>query len=227
MNDPRPFLDLVAYRPIEHALFGGGCLLWVVAYVILLLRIRKLKFVEMPVFAACGNFAWEAVWSIVFVTDMGRFFEWCYGAWFLLDVFIFGHIVAYGHKQVMTPLIARHLKPLAIVGALVIGVLVYAFIKQGLDSPMGARSGYIVQLPISILYFLLLYNPAHRVHLSKAIAWSRVLGTGLVGVFMVLHYPHDAFLLVMVAVSSMLDVVYLQQLHALTRRAAASEVRYV
>src|SRR5213075_1864519 len=71
-----PLLDLTRYTAIEHAFFGLGCLCWVVAYIILCVRIRKLKFVEMPVFAACGNMAWEAVWSLVLTTDMGRFFEW-------------------------------------------------------------------------------------------------------------------------------------------------------
>jgi hypothetical protein len=220
MND-RPLFNLVDYTPTEHALFALGCLCWVAAYVVLCVRIRRLKFVEMPVFAACGNMAWEAVWSLLLVTDMGRFFEWCYFAWFFLDLFIFGHIVWYGHKQLDTPTLARHFKPLALAGTLFMGVLYYTFVRQGLDTGMGARTGYLAQLPISLLYFGLLYDGRRRELLSAPIAWLRTIGTGLVCAFMFLRYPTDLFLLTLAAGSSLLDGFFVFQLHALGRTQAS------
>ena len=59
-NAERPVLVARdAYTPLELFLFAGGCFLWVVVYVIYIINGKRLKFIEMPVFAAAGNIGWE------------------------------------------------------------------------------------------------------------------------------------------------------------------------
>ena len=100
-----PLLNLKDYTPFELFLFVGGCLLWVVVYVIYIINGKKYKFIEMPVFAASGNIGWEFTWSWLHRTDMGLLLVWTYRAWFFLDVFIFSDVLRHGRKQVTTPAI--------------------------------------------------------------------------------------------------------------------------
>jgi hypothetical protein len=45
------------YSPLELCFYLGGFLLWGVAYGLLVVRIPRQRFVEIPFFAVCGNTA--------------------------------------------------------------------------------------------------------------------------------------------------------------------------
>ncbi len=207
--------NLRVYTPLELGLFAAGGALWVAAYVVLLRRSLRLEYVEMPVVAGCCNIAWEALWSTVLHTDMGQLFEWCYLAWLVLDVFIFWNLLKYGYKQFELPVLRQHFKPIAVAFTLLMAALMYTFSREGLDTPIGARSAYAAQLAISIPYYLLLAKPEQRALLSLAIAWLRSLGTGLISVFVFLHHHEDSFLLTAAAATLLLDGGFLVLLHRL------------
>src|SRR5947209_5695198 len=112
MIDWSHLLNTQKYHPFELFLFGGGCYMWVFVYAIYIKKIVKLKYIEMPVFAACGNIGWEFVWSFLLAPDpdMGALILWCYRIWFFFDLFIFYNILRYGAEQVMTTPIRKHFR---------------------------------------------------------------------------------------------------------------------
>ena len=69
--------------------------------------ILRRRFVEMPFFIACGNLAWEFVWSVPFSPNSGLLFAWLYRSAFVLDLFIFANLLRYGQKQIGTPELLR------------------------------------------------------------------------------------------------------------------------
>ena len=186
---------------------GVGCLFWVITYVGLVREIIVRKFVEMPFFIATGNIAWEFVWSVFFHPNTGKLYALSYQGAFLLDVFIFYSILKYGSKQVDIPEIKKHFKWIAI-GLLIMWVpLNYFYVAQGFDTAIGANSGYILNLIISLLYPMLLLrsNPAN---FSKIVAWCKFIGTGCITVSMYLIYPTNHFVQILGATCFVLDFFY-------------------
>lgn len=212
-NDPNALFNTISvdgshYTLLQLGFFAVGCLLWVVAYVYVLLQAHKFKVVEMAVLAGASNLAWEFVWGVLLRTDMGVFLVWTYRAWLFFDLFIFWQIIKLGHEQFTTPLFRRSYN--WIIGATVVFfVLVYwGMTLSGIDTPIGARSAYVCQFVISVLCLILLVQQPSTVGYAWRITWLRSLGTLLVSVFMVLHYPGDVFLLVLCAGSTLLDGAY-------------------
>lgn len=203
------FLNLTDYTGVEMFLFAGGCLLWVVAYGLLIRNGLRYKIIEMPPIAAASNFAWEALWSTAFETDMGHLLIWTYRAWIVFDVAIFSMVILYGAKLVTTPALRRHFVP-AIIGAMLsFGVLYYFFTAQGHDTPIGANSAYIAQLFISVYYVLLVLQREDFTGFSLTFAYLRTIGTGMNTVFMLVHYPSNHFLHAMGLIALVLDIFYI------------------
>ena len=214
VNDPGQFLNFVdrncvPYTWLELGLFAGGCLMWVVAYAILIRNIRKFKFVEMAAVAACSNFAWEFLWAFRFFTDMGYFLVWTYRAWFFLDIFIFWLMLRYGGGQVETPFLRRHYKAACVLTTLAFGLGYYFFTKEGHDTFIGANSAYIAQMFISSLCLILILKAPSVTLFSFPIGWLRSVGTGMNTIFMLLHYPGNHFLHTLALTSLVLDGFYL------------------
>lgn len=214
VNDPARFLNFVdkscvPYTTLELILFAGGCLMWVVAYGIIIRNASRLHFMDMAVVAGCSNFAWEFLWAFAFRTDMGWFLVYTYRAWFFLDLFIFWLLLKHGGAQISTPALARHFKPLAVATTLFFTAAYYFFTKEGHDTYIGANSAYIAQIFISVLCLTLLLRRPNLQGLSFHVAWLRSFGTGANTVFMFLHYPDNHFLHVISATSFVLDMFYL------------------
>jgi hypothetical protein len=198
------------YTTPELLLFGVGCYMWVVVYIIYIREIRRGGAIGMPVFAACSNFAWEIVWGVIPPsTDMGPLLVWAYRAWFLLDLYIIAGVYRYGAAQIATPAIARHFKPLVAATVAGMTVLYFFFKSGGYDTPIGATSAYIAQMFISVLYLILLLRHQKLVWQSLSVSWLRMIGTGLNTVFLFLHYPQLSFLLSLGVLSFIIDNVYL------------------
>lgn len=201
------WINTESYTPAQLIWNGIGCLFWVVTYAALVKEIRVRQFVEMPFFIAAGNIAWEFVWSFFYHPDTGRLYSLSYQGAFALDVFIFYNVLKYGSKQVDIPEIKKHFKWIAI-GLLVMWVpLNYFYVDQGLDTAIGANSGYILNIIISLLYPMLLLrsNPAN---FSKTVAWCKFIGTGCITVSMFLIYPTNYFVQTLGAVCFVLDLFY-------------------
>jgi hypothetical protein len=214
VNDPGRFLNFVdrncvPYTWPELILFAGGCLMWVVAYVIIIVNARKLKLLDMAIAAGCSNFAWEFLWSFPFKTDMGWFLVWTYRAWFFLDIYIFWLMLKYGSAQVRPGLMRKYFKPLCVALLLVFTLIYYFFIKEGHDTLIGANSAYIAQMFVSVLSLTLLLNSPDLKGFSFNVGWLRSFGTGANTVFMFMHYPDNHFLHSMAATSFVIDMVFL------------------
>lgn len=186
---------------------GVGCLFWVITYAVLVKEIITKQFVEMPFFIALGNVSWEFVWSFFYHPNTGKLFALSYQAAFVLDVFIVASILKYGHKQINIPELKKHFVPL-VIGLLIMWLpLNYFFVAQGFDTAIGANSGYILNIIISLLYPLLLLRTKAS-YFSATVAWCKFIGTGCITVSMFLMYPHNYFVMVLGASCFILDLLY-------------------
>lgn len=208
------WLNTRDYTTPELLLFGVGCFLWVIAYGILIRNIIVYKRLEMPTIAGCGNFAWEFVYSWFIITDMGALMLWGYRAWFFLDIFIWAMLLKYGREDTFLPAFRRYFSAYAIVLTIAFGAA-YWFMKQaGYETSIGAVSAYLLNTVISVLYVVNFYRVRDRDHYSIAIAWLKFLGTGLISVFMVMHYPDNHFIHLLAAIIAIYDAWYVGALHA-------------
>lgn len=186
---------------------GVGCLFWVVTYAALVIEIVKRKYVEMPFFIAAGNIAWEFIWSFFYHPNTGFLYALSYQGAFLLDVFIFISVLKYGHKQIDIPEIKKYFKPIALFLLFMWIPLNYYFVKQGYDTAIGANSGYILNLIISLLYPLLLLR-GDASNFSPTVAWCKFIGTGCITVSMFIIYPQNYFVQILGVSCFVLDLAY-------------------
>lgn len=213
-NDPGHFLNLidrncVPYTYPELFLFAGGCLLWVVAYAILIRNALRFQYMEMAAIAVCSNFAWEFTWSWPFHTDMGWFLVWTYRVWFFLDIFIFWQLLKWGPKQVTQRAFRDNFRIAAPLITMGFVLLYYFFVKQGMDTLIGANSAYMCQLILSSTCLLLLLDSPTLAGFSLTVAWLKCVGTGMNTVMMLLHYPANHFLHALGILAFILDSTYI------------------
>lgn len=206
-------LNLTDYTPLQLALYASGAYLWVIAYVIYIRNGIRYKYVEMPAFAVAGNIGWEFCWALVFRTDLGELSRYAHFAWFALDLAIFWLLLKYGRKQTDIPFIQRFWVPIMLFCALASGAFYYSFVKQGFDVGSTIQSAYICQLPISFLYITLMLRQKNLSAFSYWTAWTRTLGTGVIGVFAFMRYPDHPFLLTMAVIATLVDFVYIGLLY--------------
>jgi hypothetical protein len=214
------WLNTTDYTPAQLLLFAVGCLGWVVSYAAVLLRVRRIRFVEIPAGAVVANVAWEFVWGFVYTTSMGMLFAWGYRIWFFLDIFIVYMLFKYGAKQIVdSPVLANVFRPAAAFGIVSWGVALYFFIGGGYDTSYGAISGYILNVMMSALYCVLIVKQADNVRLfSGVVAWSKMLGTLLLSIFNFWVRPQDHLLMTLYTVTFMLDVLYIELYRRLNAR---------
>lgn len=201
--------NLTDYSVLEHVFFLTGCFMWVVVYLIVIRNIKRFKFIEIPMVAICANFAWEFLWSWVFLTDMGLVYVWGYRVWFILDCFILFSVFRYGYKQLVNMPKKSYL-PLLVGGLMASFLLLYFYIQQ-YDWPiskMGAYSGYVLNVMMSALYISLFLRMKNKAMFSLWGAWLKGVGTVLISVFCFLHFD-DPFLLSMCVVTAVLDATYM------------------
>jgi len=202
-------LNLQDYTGPQLAFYATGAYLWVVAYLIYIRNGFKYRVVEMAAFAACSNIGWEVNWALLFTSDLGALSVWAHKAWLGLDVIIFYLVLRYAHKQTDIPLLRRYWVPTCLAVLACAAVLYGTFVQQGLDVRSTIQSAYICQLPISFLYIPLMLRQKSLVGWSLWTAWTRTLGTGLIGVFAFMRYPDQPFLLAMAVISTAVDFLYI------------------
>ena len=203
-------LNLTDYTVTEHVAFAVGCLLWIVVYVFTLRGAAKFQFVDIPLAVVCGNVVWEFLWSFVFYTDMGSLYQWGYRVWFFMDCFIVYNLYRYGHKQLTLPFFKNNSRLLITFGIAAWVPVLYYYIAL-YDEPishMGAFSGYILNVLISILYIPLYFRLTNRAWFSYPSAWCKALGSLLISVFCFLHFD-DGFLLSLCGLTALFDFAYL------------------
>ncbi|MBL7934290.1 MAG: hypothetical protein JNM51_00600 [Bacteroidia bacterium] len=207
MGDINYWINTKDYSTAQLLWNGIGCLFWVITYAALVREIVRKKFVEMPFFIAIGNIAWEFVWGFFYHPDTGKLFALSYQGAFFLDVFIFYFVLKYGYKQIHIPEIQKHFKWISF-GLLAMWLpLNYFFVKQGFDTSIGANSGYILNVIISLLYPLLLLRSDVK-YFSETVAWCKFIGTGCISVSMFLIYPHNYLVHTLAISCFVLDLLY-------------------
>lgn len=214
-----------AYPWEQHAFFFSGCLVWVLAYLLMLRRARSNQFFEMAAVAGASNFGWEVVWGLRHETDMGLALVWCYRAWFIVDLALFAALLAWGHKQVSLPWLKRHFRLLLIGGTVAFAAGYEFLVRQGLDTTIGATSAYLCQFVLSLSCLLLALQMPSTQYLYRDSGILRSLGTGSVTVFMFLHYPDKPLILLFATCSALLDLAYLAVLQL--RHASTEEASHV
>ncbi len=199
------WINLKDYTIPQLTWNGIGCFLWLITYTALIREIIKLKFVEMPFLIAAGNIAWEFVWSFNFHPTTGKLYALAYQGCFVLDIFIFFWVFKYGAKAVDIPQLKKYFKWILCGLFLLWLPLNYFYVAQGYDTPIGANSGYILNLIISLLYPIVLWrnNPQN---FSPIVAWAKYLGTGCITVSMFLIYPTNYFVQILGAACFVLDL---------------------
>ncbi len=203
-------INLQDYTITQHVLFALGCLLWVVTYIVVIKAIRTHQFIEIPIVAVTANFAWEFLWSFVFMTDMGLLYVWGYRLWFFLDCYIIYGLFLYGYKQMQLPQM-RGRSAVWILFSLACSFAMLYFYIDRYDAPlshMGAYSGYILNVMMSALYIPLLLRMRSVGKFSRLAAWCKGVGTLLISIFCVLKFQ-DPFLISMCVVTTFLDAIYI------------------
>ncbi|MEH6590981.1 MAG: hypothetical protein V7746_12015 [Halioglobus sp.] len=209
------WINTDVYTQAQLFFYLAGFLLWGIGYALVIRRIVKTRFVEVPIFAVCGNITWEFLWGFYFETDMGLLLVWFYRLGAMLDVGILISVFLYGRKQLISSAVNKHYVPM-VIGALVMWTLLYlAFQKQGYDLPLGSNSAYLVNLVMSVLYIMLALNLKDPHLLSIPIGWLKGLGTGMVTVFVFLAYPDNLFVQVISVIVGVLDLIYMALLYKL------------
>ena len=108
-----------------------------------------------------------------------------------------------------SPIRRRILKVLA---AIAWGAAIYAMVISGLDTPIGANSAFILNLCIAALYIVLLLQQTTREQFERfswAVAWLKMVGTGMNTVFMNMHYTDNYFVRFVAIVTTVLDCTYI------------------
>jgi len=202
-------LNLQDYTGPQLAFYATGAYLWVIAYVIYIRNGFKYRVVEMPAFAACGNVGWEINYALIFTSNLGALSVYAHKAWLALDLVIFYLVLRYAHKQTDVPFLKKHWVVICLAVLVSAGVFYGTFIQQGLDVGSTIQSAYICQMPISFLYIPLMLRQESLVGWSLWTAWTRTLGTGLIGVFAFMRYPDKPFLLSMAVIATGVDFIYI------------------
>jgi hypothetical protein len=204
-----PWINTAEYS-ISGLIFNGiGCLFWLVAYSVLVYNIYKKKFVEMPAYVAGANFGWEFVYSFIYHPTTGLIYALAYIGAFFLDCYIFFNLLRYGEKQPMTSLVRKYFKPLALFNFIFWILWCYFFIYQGFDNGIGANSGYIINMILSITCLAMLLQMNDPSKFSIIFAWCKMLGTGFMSVSAIIFYPDNHLVQVMAVTCFVVDSIFI------------------
>lgn len=211
LADPGPWFNTEAYTPGQIAMFTTGAVLWIVVYVITIRRLISLKEVSIPFIAVTLNFGTEITTAVLFVPDMGSVLVIAYWAWLVLDVFIVIGLFRHGSRQVRAPFLKERFRTLMAVWIPLLFLVQAAFILE-YDLPMAPLNSFMINLVMSAAFISLLFVPG-RSEASKAIAWCKFLGTGIIGVMFYTKYPENNALTALYVAVALVDAYYVYLVH--------------
>jgi hypothetical protein len=215
MNDL--FNDLFVseyYSKLTLSFYYLGVLGWLVAYILIIKKIIKDKFVGLPLFAIAANVSWELLWAYVFPLDFGGrtlLYAWRFGL--LLDLFMLVSVLRYGRIQFTTQYMKDNYLFLGIIAFVISVMLNYTFSDSGHDLPMGFNSGMILNIITCIAAFQLFLNiPTEK--FSVAVGVARTLATDVfLFTFLILapasRFPDKRMSYVLCVVCLFIDIAYI------------------
>jgi hypothetical protein len=218
------WINFADYSTTGLVFNGVGCLFWVIAYGVLVVKIRKKKFVEMPAYVAGANIGWEFIWSFFFIPDTGLLYALSYKGAFLLDCFIFYSVLKFGTKQPMMSIVKKNFVWLSIVNFIFWIVFSYLYRDEGYDTTIGANSGYIINVILSLLCLSMLLQSEDTSNFSRLLAWTRSLGTGFITVSIFIFYPSNHFVQLLGVSCLIIDSVYIYLLIKRRKMAKIPEI---
>src|SRR6478609_3501693 len=123
---------LLSYLHWANLVGNTGCALWILAYVLSLLKAQRDRAPGLPTLAICLNFSWEFLYAFVLPNPVGlwRFFG---TAWFLLDIVIVYQLLRFGPAHQRDPWVARHFRVIVAATTILGGVGQWAFIVMYRD----------------------------------------------------------------------------------------------
>jgi hypothetical protein len=211
-----PFSNLIVHgHGFEMVAAIIGSLLWVVAYIFMIIRGFRDQSYGLPLLAIMLNFAWEFIYVFVYPPD-NKIVLWLRILWLAIDVFNVFLLVVYGKAIQSIPQIRNHFYSVLVwtfafcyVGHL---VLHYRLGKTAADD-----SAYSINFIMSILFVFLFFNRANQRGLSYVGAWTKMLGTGIMSLAAFLAFLQsgtpDYFLEYLFVGVFVFDALYIYMLH--------------
>ena len=193
---PGDMIRFDVYTTPEIVLYWTGFFLWAYAYVIMMVRIPREKFVDMPFIVASGNIAWEFLWATFLSPriDMGWLLVWLYRFGFLFDCYIFYNVYKYGWKQLGLPQLVKNF------GWLLTGItlswlcMFYFYTTGGNDNPLGTFSAMQLNLVISPLCWTMILRMNTTKGFLISVGWLKMVGTVMVTAFTFLRFPDNNYI---------------------------------
>ncbi|NLR92701.1 transmembrane-type terpene cyclase [Flammeovirga agarivorans] len=207
MEQTTEWINLTDYTVTQQVLFFLDAIFWAVTYILVIYNAKKYKFFGIPAEAAVANIAWEFMFSFVYTTELGQLFVWGIRLWWITDVIMIIYFHKYGAKQVRVPLIKKYFNTTSVIGFVFWCLIIYGWVEQYGD-PIGAGTGYVLNIIMSTLFiFLILAHPEEKA-LNLSIALWKGFGTVFVGVGIFLGDTASPFVVIIAAITFALDMFY-------------------
>lgn len=192
-----------------------GSLLWVVAYILMIIRGFRDQTYGLPLVAIMLNFTWEFIYVVIYPPD-NKTVLWLRILWLVVDVFNVWLLVRYGKAVQSIPQIRDHFYPIL--------MCTFAFCYVGhlvlhhrLGNTADNESAYSINFIMSILFVFLFLNRPNQSGLSYGAAWAKMLGTGIMSVADFLAFRQSGethyFLEYLFVGVFIFDVLYIYMLH--------------
>lgn len=206
-----------------------GCVLWTVAYVLLIKQAHQQRINTLPILAICLNFTWEvmAVFVLPNPSKAWTVLEW---SWVVVDLGLLVLLWRDGQRNLRVPALKPYFHLLLPV------VLVLCFVGQltfvlTFGDLLGFIDAFIINLVMSALFVAMYFDRGpNGAGLNYPAAWLKMLGTACTSIqcaalFPIIRpdIPSWGFLYFVYLLIFALDLIYVVLLHT-ARRSALSNV---
>ena len=194
-TDSLPTLTQLSCGPnsgVALSLVTLGNLLWVVAYVLIIRKAARDRTYGIPLVAIALNVTWELYYGLINPIP-GAAFRIAALVWLLLDVLIVYQLLRFGRKEAWPPEIKGAFYPI-VLGTMVLAftghVLFHDWVSHlGVFTDEGSGiSGVLINVVMSILFVFMALTRRDGHGLSYGAAWTKLVGTGLIGVGLVMEF---------------------------------------
>ena len=172
-----PFAPFNWYNSIGAA----GCVLWMIAYVAIILKAHKDKAYGMPMLALCLNITWEGV-SFGFAPRPVMVWAVIEGIWLGIDAVILWQFIRYGRDEALPSGLRKLFYPLTVITLAVCFIGHFTWLKFW-DDKLLFVNAFIINLVMSVLFIQLWWkrHPSQK-GLSIPAAWCKMGGTALTSI---------------------------------------------
>ncbi len=225
-------IDRALDQPLTYPYFWIGvlgCVLWTIAYGILIKLAYQHQVTTLPILAICLNFTWElmAVFVLPNPSLAWTVLEW---SWVVLDLGLVILLWRNGARNLSVAALRPYFHPL------LLALLVLCFVGQltfvlTFGDLLGFIDAFIINLVMSALFISMFFQRGPRYPgLSYGAAWLKMIGTGCTSIQCAVLLPEIrpdvpswGFLYFLYVVIFLLDAAYVALLHS-ARRSAFSDV---